>query len=65
MKKSSMPNPKHIFGKVKKRKPIETIECSSCHGDGGGVEGVDCKICGGSGRIVAAETGNKQKRQQN
>ena len=59
MKKSAMPNPKWIFGKVKKRKPLNTIVCSVCKGDGGGVEGVDCKTCGGSGRIVVIDKTKK------
>ena len=51
MKKSAMPNPKYMFGKIKKRKPNQTMPCSACKGTGGPVNGPDCKTCGGSGAL--------------
>lgn len=51
MKKSAMPNPKHLFGKIKKRKPKPTSACSACKGTGGPTKGTDCKTCGGSGAL--------------
>lgn len=54
MKKSAMPNPSRIFNswKNRKKKKIISKTCSTCNGDGGGVNGPDCKKCGGSGVII-------------
>jgi DnaJ-class molecular chaperone len=52
MKKSVMPDPKLLFSYRSKKKPLKTRKCRKCKGTGGGVNGVDCKVCGGSGLIV-------------
>lgn len=49
-----MPDPRVLFrGATRKKKhPVKTMTCAECHGDGGGVNGPDCKVCGGSGEIT-------------
>lgn len=38
--------------KYKKHTPVKTLTCAECHGDGGGINGPDCKVCEGSGVII-------------
>ena len=49
-----MPDPRVLFrGATRKKKhSVKTMTCAECHGDGGGVNGPDCKVCGGSGEIT-------------
>lgn len=55
MRKSAMPNASIFKHNYKKHKVKSSKTCPTCKGDGGGVEGPDCKTCGGSGLLVTFE----------